>query len=161
MSLMATGFYNPPVPVIKPGEKLMSAPVMVLWSVDGRMLNLEQQRGKVVFINFWATWCPPCLAELSSVNDLFLKVKNNPNIVFLSVDVDNKLNRSSAFLKNKEYQLPVFGGNLNDLPVQFYSGTIPTTLVIDKRGYVVFNLACKANYNDDKFEKYLLELAKQ
>jgi len=159
MGLMALGFYNPKIPVIKPGEKLMTAPAMIVQSVDGKMLDLQQQKGKVVFINFWATWCPPCLAELPAVNDFYQKVKDNPNIVFLSVDVDDKLNRSLAFLKSKEYQFPVYGGNLNGLPAQFYSGTIPTTLVIDKRGLVVFNNTGKANYNDDDFAKFVMGLA--
>jgi thiol-disulfide isomerase/thioredoxin len=161
MGMMATGFYNPTIPTIKPGEKLMPAPAMVVQTIDGKMIDLQQQKGKVVFINFWATWCPPCLAELPSVNDFYLKVKDNPNIVFLAVDVDNQLDKSSAFLKNKGYQLPAYGGNLTGLPTNFYSGTIPTTLVIDKRGFVVFNHASKANYNDDKFAQYVIGLAKQ
>ena len=161
MGLMATGFYNPTIPTIKPGEKLIPAPAMVVQTIDGKVIDLQQQKGKVVFINFWATWCPPCLAELPSVNDFYLKVKDNPDIVFLAVDVDNQLNRSSAFLKNKGYQLPAYGGNLNGLPANFYSGTIPTTLVINKQGYVVFNHDSKANYNDDKFTQYVIGLTKQ
>lgn len=161
MGLMATGFYNPAIPTIKPGEKLMPAPAMVVQTIDGKVIDLQQQKGKVVFINFWATWCPPCLAELPSVNDFYLKVKDNPNIVFLAVDVDNQLDKSSAFLKNKGYQLSAYGGNLNGLPTNFYSGTIPTTLVINKRGFVVFNHASKASYNDDKFVQYVIGLTKQ
>src|ERR1700712_2168374 len=88
MGLMATGFYNPSIPTLKPGEKLMPAPAMVVQTIDGKVIDLQQQKGKVVFINFWATWCPPCLAELPSINDLYLKLKDNPNIVFLAVDVD-------------------------------------------------------------------------
>ena len=159
MGLMALGFYNPKIPVIKPGEKLMPAPAMVVQSVDGKTVALRGQKGKVVFINFWATWCPPCLAELPAVNGFYQKIKDNPNIIFLSVDVDGKLNRSSAFLKSREYQFPVYVGNLDRLPVPFYSGTIPTTLVIDKRGLVVFNHTGKANYDDDDFARFVKGLA--
>jgi len=161
MGLMSLGFYNPKIPVIKPGEKLMPAPAMVVQSVDGKTINLQQQKGKVVFINFWATWCPPCLAEMPTVNDFYQKVKNDPNIVFLMVDVDDRLNNSSAFMKNKGYQMPVYGGNLDGLPTIFYSGTIPTTLIIDKRGLVVFNHAGKASYDGDEFVKFVSGLAKQ
>jgi len=161
MGLMSLGFYNPKIPVIKPGEKLMPAPAMVVQNADGKTINLQQQKGKVVFINFWATWCPPCLAEMPSVNDFYKKVKNDPNIVFLSVDVDNRLNNSSAFMKNNGYQLPVYGGNLDGLPTAFYSGTIPTTLVIDKRGLVVFNHAGKASYDGDEFARFVTGLEEQ
>ena len=161
MGLMATGFYNPPIPVIKPGEKLMLAPAMLVQSADGKLNDVQQLKGKVVFINFWATWCPPCLAELPSVNDLYLKVKNNPDIVFMAVDVDNNLPKSSHFLKSNGYTLPVYGASLKGLPTQFYSGTIPTTIVIDKRGLVVYNHVNKANYSDQKFVDYLIDLSKK
>jgi len=161
MGLMSLGFFNPKIPVIKPGEKLMVAPAMVVQTVDGKTIDLQQQKGKVVFINFWATWCPPCRAEMPSVNEFYEKVKNDPNIVFLSVDVDNRLNSSSAFMKNSGYQIPVYGGNLDGLPTTFYSGTIPTTLVIDKRGLVVFNHAGKASYDGDEFARFVTGLAKQ
>ncbi|HEY9001666.1 MAG TPA: TlpA disulfide reductase family protein [Mucilaginibacter sp.] len=161
MGLMLLGFYNPKIPTIKPGEKLMPAPAMVVQTVDGKTIDLQQQKGKVVFINFWATWCPPCRAEMPSVNDFYLKVKNDPNIVFLSVDVDNRLSNSSAFMKTQGYRIPVYGGNLDGLPTAFYSGTIPTTLVIDKSGLVVFNHAGKASYDGDEFAKFVLGLTKQ
>ncbi|MBV8388225.1 MAG: TlpA family protein disulfide reductase [Mucilaginibacter sp.] len=161
MGLMSLGFYNPKIPVIKPGEKLMPAPAMVVQSADGKTIYLQQQKGKVVFINFWATWCPPCLAEMPTVNEFYQKVKKDSNIVFLTVDVDNRLNNSSAFMKNQGYQMPVYGGNLDALPSTFYSGTIPTTLVIDKRGLVVFNHAGKASYDGDEFARFIKGLAKQ
>src|ERR1700744_3525044 len=137
MGLLAVGFYNPHIPQLKPGEKLQPAPALVVQTVDGKVLDLQQQKGKVVFINFWATWCPPCLAELPSVNDLYLKVKDNPNIVFLSIDADNNLPKSSLFLKNKGYVFPVYGGEMKGLPHTFYPEIIPTTVVIDKKGFIV------------------------
>ena len=160
MGLLAVGFYNPHIPQLKPGEKLQPAPALVVQTVDGKVLDLQQQKGKVVFINFWATWCPPCLAELPSVNDLYLKVKDNPNIVFLSIDADNNLPKSSLFLKNKGYLFPVYSGNLT-LPPTFYSGSIPTTLVINKKGEVVFNHIDKANCADEKFVQYLADLSRE
>ena len=104
---------------------------------------------------------PPCLAEMPTVNDFYEKVKNDPNIIFLAVDVDNRLNSSSAYMRKQGYQIPVYGGNLDGLPTTFYSGTIPTTLVIDKRGLVVFNHTGKASYDGDEFAKFVLGLAKQ
>ena len=157
---MSLGFYNPRIPVIKPGEKLIPAPAMVVHTADGKTIDLQQQKGKVVFINFWATWCPPCLAEMPTVNDFYEKIKSDTNIVFLAIDVDNRLNNSSAYMKKQGYQIPVYGGNLDGLPTTFFSGTIPTTLVIDKRGLVVFNHAGKASYDDDEFTRFVTGLTK-
>jgi thiol-disulfide isomerase/thioredoxin len=161
MGLMLVGFFKPPIPEVKPGEKLPQAPAMVVQNSDGRVIDLQQQKGKVVFINFWAAWCPPCLAELPLINDLYLKVKDNPNIIFLAVDVDNNLSRSSQLLQKNGYRFSAYGGKLNGLPSQFYSGIIPTTLVIDKKGFVVFNHVDRANYADEKFAEYIIGLSKQ
>jgi thiol-disulfide isomerase/thioredoxin len=161
MGLMMIGFFKPPIPQSKPGEKQEPAPAFVAQSIDGKVVDLQQQKGKVVFINFWATWCPPCLGELTAINTLYQKVKNDPNIVFLSVDVDNTLAKSAELLQNRGYQFPVYGGHLEGLPKSFFSGIIPTTIVIDKKGQILFNHTNRANYADDAFAKYVLGLAKE
>src|SRR5690606_3035773 len=58
---------------------------------DGKTVSLKSLKGKVVFINFWATWCPPCIHEMPSINELKKTFKGNDNIVFLMVDVDNNI----------------------------------------------------------------------
>lgn len=160
LGFMMVGFFKPPIPPKSSGQKLYQAPPFEVQSINGQTISLQQQKGKVVFLNFWATWCPPCLAELPSINDFYLKIKDNPNIVFISVDSDNDLPKSTLFLQKRGYQFPVYGGNAGSLPEQFFSGTIPTTIVIDKNGLVVFNHINRANYNDEKFAAYILDLAK-
>lgn len=161
MLFLMLGFFKPHVPVHKPGEKLISAPAFIVKDINGKTIDLLQQKGKVVFVNFWATWCPPCLAELPSVNNLYLKVKNNPNIVFLSVDADNDLLKSTKFLQKKGYQFPVYGGDMRGLPQSFYPEVIPTTVIVDKKGFIVFSHINRADYNDDKFYNYLVQLSSQ
>jgi thiol-disulfide isomerase/thioredoxin len=124
----------------------------------GRIISLSSLKGKVVFINFWATWCPPCLAELPSINTLHDKLSNNPSVVFLIVDVDNQPRKSVPFIKNHGYNLPVFE-TITDIPSEMLSGSIPTTLVINKQGLMVFKHEGVADYNSDKFIGYLQKLA--
>jgi thiol-disulfide isomerase/thioredoxin len=124
----------------------------------GRTISLSSLKGKVVFINFWATWCPPCLAELPSINTLYKKVSNNSNIVFLMVDADNQLSKSIPFIEDHGYNLPVFE-TVTDIPSEMLSGSIPTTLVIDKQGHMVFKHEGVADYSSDKFIEYLQKLA--
>jgi thiol-disulfide isomerase/thioredoxin len=159
MGLMMLGFFKPDIP--KPGEKPMPAPQMQVQDINGRTTDLQQLKGKVVFINFWATWCPPCLAELPSINALYQKVKDNPNIVFITVDVDNNLQKSTQFLQNKGYTFAVYGGGPAQVTDKLYENGIPTTLVIDKKGNIVFSHFNRANYDDEKFERFLTGLSKQ
>jgi len=161
MGMMAVGLFRPDVPAIGDRKNLGAAPVMVAQSLDNKTIDLQHKKGKVVFVNFWATWCPPCLAELPSVNKLYQKLKSNPNIVFVTVDVDNNLAQSTQFLKDKGYDLPVYGGDDAHVPHTLYQNGIPTTLVIDKKGSVVFNHFNRANYDSDEFEQFLSDLSKE
>ncbi|MFB9842923.1 TlpA family protein disulfide reductase [Mucilaginibacter ginsenosidivorans] len=159
MGLMMIGFFKPDIPQIKPGEKNQPAPTMLVQNLSGKSIDLQQQKGKVVFVNFWATWCPPCLAELPSINSLYEKVKADTNIVFVMVDVDNDLANSTKFLKNKRYQLPVYGGDAAHVPNSLFGEGIPTTIVVDKKGDVVFRHLNRAKYDDEKFVQYITNLA--
>jgi len=161
MGLMTIGFFKPDIPQPKPGDKREPVPAMLVHNTDGKRVDLQQQKGKVVFINFWATWCPPCLAELPSVNALYQKVKTDTNVVFITVDVDNDLIKSTQFIHNKGYTFPVYGGSPADVPDKFYSNGIPTTLVVDKKGNIVFSHFNRANYDDQAFTEFISELAKQ
>ncbi|MBC7654025.1 MAG: TlpA family protein disulfide reductase, partial [Oligoflexus sp.] len=75
---------------------------------NGNVIDLAELKGKVVFINFWATWCPPCIAEMPSINKLQEKFKDNKNFVVLMVDADNKLEKSKKFMTKNGYSLKVF-----------------------------------------------------
>jgi len=156
--LMSVGFFKPDIPQLKPDSQYQLAPAVQLRTPDGQLISLEDEKGKVVFINFWATWCPPCLAELPTIDALYEKEKNNPRVVFVTVDIDGDLPKSTKFLQLKDYTFPVYAaigaGKL-------YNEGIPTTLVINKKGYIVFSHFKHANYNSDQFEKFLDDVAKQ
>ena len=156
--LMKVGFFKPEIPTITTNGKYEAAPNVVLEDINNNTINLEDAKGKVVFINFWATWCPPCLAELPSVNSLYEKVKDNPNVVFLTVDIDRDLHKSTNFLQIHDYHFPVYSAVGAD---KLYNQGIPTTLVINKKGEIVFSHFNRANYDSDQFEKFLSDLAKQ
>ncbi|MBD1391614.1 TlpA family protein disulfide reductase [Mucilaginibacter glaciei] len=155
--LMAVGFFQPKT---EQAVKLTAVPDVAFNDATGRSVNLSSLKGKVVFINFWATWCPPCLAELPSIDALHQKLSANPGIVFLMVDVDNQLNKSMPFIKDHGYNLPVYGV-ASDIPSELVGQSIPTTVVIDKKGEMVFHHEGVADYSGDKFEQYLLKLESQ
>lgn len=125
----------------------------------GNLVRLEEQKGKVIFINFWATWCPPCIAEMPSIEKLYNRFKNNPNILFIMADADNDFKKASAFMIKNDYQLPVYtiAGNL---PSTIYSGTLPTTVIIDKSGKIVFSHEGIADYGNAEMIGFLEKMSK-
>ena len=78
--VLATGVVNPNTEVLETKEK--AAYDFTLDKMSGGVLDVEDLKGKVVFINFWATWCPPCIAEMPSIQKLYDKYKDNPEIAF-------------------------------------------------------------------------------
>lgn len=102
----------------------------------GDKIALRNIRNKVILINMWATWCPPCRKEMPSLNRLYSKLKDNPDIIFIMMDVDGKLKESTDYVKKKGFDLPnyILEGNL---PESFQTNSIPTTIIIDKSGKMV------------------------
>lgn len=103
---------------------------------NGKSITLQSLKGKVVFINFWATWCPPCIDEMPSINRLKQTFKSRDDIVFLMVDVDGDYGKSKAFMDKNRYDLPVYTPD-SDIPPSFLGNAIPTTVILDKAGELV------------------------
>jgi thiol-disulfide isomerase/thioredoxin len=123
----------------------------------GKTINLEELKGKVVFINFWATWCPPCLAEMPSINKFHQQFKNDPSIVFLMIDADGDFPKAQAYMDKRNYQMPVYTF-ASELPKELFKGSLPTTLVFDKKGRISFNEVGAANYTNPKFIAFIKQL---
>ena len=124
----------------------------------GLRLNTSDLLGKVIFINFWATWCPPCIAEMGSVNALYNKLKDNPRFVFIIVDVDtNNFPVSNSFMNKHQYNLPVYQ-IASSISENLFTGTIPTTLIINSKGNLVQKHEGIANYDTKDMLEFLKSL---
>ncbi|WP_367209278.1 TlpA family protein disulfide reductase [Sphingobacterium sp. R2] len=125
---------------------------------EGKVLQLSALKGKVVFINFWATWCPPCIHELPSIDQLKQSLKDNKDIVFLLVDVDGDMEKSSAFMAENKYDLPLYIAE-GDIPAEFLGQSIPTTVILDKDGKIVERLEGSRDYGAPEIKKALQDIA--
>ena len=100
---------------------------------DGKPIQLEELTDKPVFLNFWATWCPPCRAEMPSITELYKLKKEEVNFVFISNEPKEKI---AAFMNKNGYDLPLYFAR-TQTPEALYSTTLPTTVVIDKNNTIV------------------------
>ena len=130
-----------------------------LKDLAGNRINAEQLKGKVIFLNLWATWCGPCRAEMPSIQKLYTKI-NNDKIVFvmLSIDKDQALPKVQAYIGKNSYTFPIYmpSGYLTE---QLNVPSIPTTFIISKEGMIVYKQVGSKNYNTNKFQKFLTDLA--
>lgn len=133
---------------------------VLLADQEGNKVRLRDLRGKVVFINFWATWCLPCKIEMPGINKLRKSFADNPDILFLTVDVENDLLDSVAYMKKKRFDLPVYVVK-NGLPQGFLPNAIPVTIIIDKKGKVVAKEVGAMNYSKPSVRRYLDQLVKK
>ncbi|MGX5683033.1 TlpA family protein disulfide reductase [Chryseobacterium cucumeris] len=132
----------------------------MLKNEEGKIVDTSALQNKVVFINFWASWCPPCRAEFPSVQKLYDRYKSNPDMVFLTVNLDDTPAPGKSYLKEKGFTVPFLtpAGNIPDV---LYSGSLPTTVVLDKKGEIRLHHKGVADYSKDSFYKQIDELLKE
>ena len=154
-SLTAKAQNNRPTPeeatIVKDGQK---APNFEVQMFDGSTVKLADLKGKVVLLNFWATWCPPCRAELARVEkDIIEKFKGEP-FVFIPVSRGEKRETVAAFREKMGYTFPMGLDTDGRVYAEYAQTYIPRNFLIGKDGKVV-----KASVGYDEAE--FAELGKQ
>jgi thiol-disulfide isomerase/thioredoxin len=138
-------------------QKELSTYQWLLKDGTGKTVSLEAYKGKIVFINFWATWCPPCIAEMPSIQKLYTDYQDKMVFLFITTDSFEKAN---AFMVKENLTLPVYQSVTNP-PLEMESSTIPATYLIDQSGNVIVAKIGTANWNSDSFREKLDELLKK
>jgi thiol-disulfide isomerase/thioredoxin len=126
---------------------------VLAWGVN-EPFYFSSIRDEVAFINFWATWCPPCVAELSEIQSLYEKYGNQ--VAFMMV-TDQQPEVVEAFMDKHGYRFPVFYQGTKT-PAVFEHKAIPTTYIVSRDGYVVTKKTGAANWDSKATEKIFEEL---
>jgi thiol-disulfide isomerase/thioredoxin len=130
-------------------------PRWTLESLDGKQLSFGSLAGRVVFVNIWATWCPPCVAEVPSIQDLYDSVKDRGVAVVLVTQEDPEHVR--RFVAEKGWNVPVFIAR-DGIPQVFQCDAIPTTFIVNRRGEVVYQHTGGVDWNTSECREFLLGL---
>jgi len=126
----------------------------------GAIIQTQNLTGKVVFINFWATWCGPCRAEMPSIQKLYDKYKDNEQVVFLLVEIEKDQEGAKKFLEEEKLNLPIYFPE-SQIPQTWLSDAIPSTVVLNKQGHLAFDHKGMADYASKEFEDFLITLINQ
>ena len=139
LAILAYGFTRDPREIPSP---LISKPAssFTLTLFDGRRLSLEDLRGKVVFLNFWASWCPPCRTEARILEAAWQKYKDQ-DVVFLGIDIQDTEQAALAFLREFGITYPNGRDALGKIAIDYGVWGIPETFIIDKEGRITYKHA--------------------
>lgn len=124
---------------------------------EGNIRSTADLKGKVVFINFWASWCPPCIAEFPSIEKFHSEFKDNDKIVFVMINLDDDIATGKKFFQKKNYSMPIAQA-VSKVPEEIYSGSLPTSVVLDKKGIVRMRHTGFADYSGEKFHIQVQQL---
>ncbi|WP_029034708.1 TlpA family protein disulfide reductase [Salinimicrobium terrae] len=158
--ILATGIMDPDIKdkaemaSLTPAE---SADLNIsLENSKGEKVNMEDFRGKVIFLNFWATWCPPCIAEMPGIHKLYGEM-NEKNVEFVMLSLDNDFEKAKNFRDKKGYTFEIYKLT-GPLPAAYSTNSIPTTYVIDANGNLALTHLGMGDFNTKEFKKFLRDL---
>lgn len=155
--LMKLGFYQPKLEEAIAPKEVSSSLYFEMLDADGNSVELSDLKGKVVFINFWATWCPPCIAEMPSIQKMYDKVRDDEEIVVLTVEVQGAKEKAMKFMERKNMDLPVVYPN-TAIPEEIFQGSLPTTVIFDKDGNIAHTTMGMADYSGQNILDFFEEL---
>ena len=130
---------------------------LALLTPEGRAMNLSDLRGKAVFVNLWASWCPPCRAEMPGIEALYQKVDKS-KVAFVMLSLDENPAKAQKFFKSQGYTFPLYF-RTGELPAPFDSNTIPSTIILGPDGQLAARHDGMADYDTPDFKAALEALA--
>jgi peroxiredoxin len=131
-----------------------------LQSLDGESVTLSDLKGKVVLINFWATWCIPCKAEMPSMERLYRKYKDR-GFTILAIDIMEKPETIRKFAKGKNLTFPILLDTKGEVRGKYRVSGIPNSYLVNKNGRLVGNVIGAREWDNEHAEALLEELLEE
>jgi peroxiredoxin len=130
----ATGASQQADPLIQ-ASKGKAAPDFALFSHEGQEISLSDYQGQVILINWWATWCPPCKAEMPAIN-AFYETHQANGFVVLAVNSQEGASTVKDFIQDNGFTFPVLLDSQGQVMDRFHVRALPTSFIIDRHGVI-------------------------
>lgn len=133
--------------------KATTVPSFTVQNIQGQPVNLQSFKGKKLFVNLWASWCPPCRREMPSIEKLFQSVDTS-KVAFVMLSLDDNFDKAKKFINNQKLKLPVYYPTEN-LPELFNVQGIPATFIFNEKGELIQRIDGGDDYNSDLYRNML------
>ena len=150
-ALSSLGFYVYEQPIDLP----IAAPIPAL---TGEPVKVSDFIGNITLLNFWATWCPPCRAEMPSIERLYQQMSGT-NFRIVAVDAGEHRSQVASFIKKNKYTFPIYLDESNALSSIFAARGLPSTYLVNTEGKVIAARVGAMEYDQAELIKLLKELA--
>lgn len=136
-----------------PAKDEQGLPSFTMKDIAGNDVNLQSLKGKKVFVNLWASWCPPCRAEMPSIEKLYAAV-NKDNVAFVMLSFDENPETAKQYKDKNKLSVPVFFPS-EQPPAMFNTDGIPATFIFNEQGSLIKQNFGAEDYDTEDYRQLL------
>lgn len=125
----------------------LRAPDLALQDISGKDYTLTEMKGRVLFLNFWASWCEPCRAEMPSIQALYARFKDDKRFQMLTVLYKDDYSKAADYMKENGFQFPMFTDTDSKTATSYGITGVPETYIVDKNGILKKRLLGPEDWN--------------
>jgi thiol-disulfide isomerase/thioredoxin len=137
---------------------LSAAPSLPVYDRAGKVVDLSKEKGRLIIIHFWATWCPPCVEEVPALSKFWEKYRGRDDLVLYTVSVDKDWKTIDDFAKKNPNVLPVYRDPNGTTAQRFGSTQYPETYIANKNGRVIYRVQGAIEWNDPAVQQRIQQL---
>ncbi len=137
---------------------LSAAPALPIYDRSGKIVDLSKEKGRLVIVHFWATWCPPCVEEVPALSKFWEKYRGRDDIVLYTISVDKDWKTIDAFSAKNPNALPIYHDPEAATAHRFGSTQYPETYIANKNGRVIYRVQGAIEWNDPSVQQRIVQL---
>ncbi len=137
---------------------LSAAPALPVFDRSGRRTDLSQEKGRLIIVHFWATWCPPCVEEIPALSRFWEKYRGRGDIALYAVSVDKDWKMIEKFTAKHPNRLPLYHDPGASTARSFGTTQYPETYIVNKSGRVLFRVQGAVSWSDPEIEQRMNQL---
>jgi cytochrome c biogenesis protein CcmG/thiol:disulfide interchange protein DsbE len=138
-------------------EGIRKGPNFKAENLDGDIFELNAEIGEgPILLSFWATWCKPCIDELNEYKKIYDEYKSKGFKMFaISTDDERTVAKVKPFVKSKNFKFPVLLDTNSDIARQYYAQSVPYSVILDKKGYIIYSHLGYMHGDEDKVKSII------